>query len=275
MKKIYYIIIALFFTISTFAQITDLQSEIDSLVDVLVKERRQWNEASEKLIVIGEPAADKLLEALMNKSLDSWARRKAAMTLSGINADQIITPCLNVFTDESEEIAVRRNACNALASVNLDKQENLFLFYAKNNNSDIRNVCYQRLGQIGSEKAIKFLISEVDKQQDMGKWIILHILESFDTKEVNEKFIHALCDDNWWMINEYARNILIKRGDDVVEPLQKVLDNQENPEFVRWKAIWVIKDLESPKRNEILKNALKDENWFIRNEAEVALKKEK
>ena len=77
------------------------------------------------------------------------------------------------------------------------------------------------------------------------------------------------------MINEYARNILIKRGDDVVEPLQKVLDNQENPEFVRWKAIWVIKDLESPKRNEILKNALKDKNWFIRNEAEVALKKEK
>ncbi|MBU8891882.1 MAG: hypothetical protein KOO66_03835 [Bacteroidales bacterium] len=275
MKKIYYIIIAVFFTISTFAQTNDLQSEVDSLVDVLVKERRQWNEASEKLIVIGEPAADKLLEALMNKSLDSWARRKAAMTLSGINADQIITPCLNVFTDESEYVSVRINACKALSSVNLNKYEDLFLLYAKNDNSDIRNVCYQRLGQIGSEKAIKFLTSEVDKQQDMGKWIILHILEPFDTQEVNEKFINALCDDNWWMINEYARNTLIKRGNDVLEPIQEILENTENNEFIRWKAIWVIKDLESPQRIKILQKALEDESWFIRNEAEVALKKEK
>ena len=151
----------------------------------------------------------------------------------------------------------------------------MFFHYATDDNQGIRNASYNRLGQIGSEKAISFLVSEVDKQQDMGKWIILHILEPFDTKEVNQKFIYALNDDLWWMINEYAHDVLIKKGEDVLFPLKEIFENKENSEFLRWKAIWVIKDLESSSKYGILQKALNDESWFIRNEAEVALKNDK
>jgi len=99
------------------------QKEIDSLVNVLVKERREWNDASERLIAIGEPAVDKLLEVLLDKNIDSWPRRKAAMTLGGINSSKMITPCLNVFTDETEDIAVRNNACRALSSTDINNYE--------------------------------------------------------------------------------------------------------------------------------------------------------
>ena len=73
-----------FISCNTKGQIPE-QKQIDSLVNVLVKERRQWNEASEKLIAIGEPSVDELTEVLIDKTRDSWVRRKAAMTLKGIN----------------------------------------------------------------------------------------------------------------------------------------------------------------------------------------------
>ena len=249
------------------------QEQIDSLINVLVKERRQWNEASELLIAMGEPAVDELMEVLLDKSIDSWSRRKAAMTLSNINSTQIIEPCLNVFLDTTENVSVRVNACNALSSVDLRDYEDLFLHWAKDDNQGIKNCSYSRLGQIGSDNAIRFLISEVDNQPDMSKWIILHILEPIQTKAVTRKFIEALSDENWWMLNEYAKNVLVKRGEEVINRLNEILNNHENSEFLRWKAIWIIKDIEDSGKFEILQKALNDESWFIRNEAEVALKK--
>ena len=275
--KLKYIIVLLiayplcFINCSSLGQKREMQKEIDSLVNVLVKERRQWNEASELLKTIGEPAVDELLEVLLDKSLDSWSRRKAAMTINGINSQQIIEPCLNIFNDISEDIHVRVNACNALSAVDLSDYEELFLYCAKDVNQGIKNCAYSRLGQIGSDKAIKFLISEVDNQSNMSKWIILHILEPMDTKEVNQKFIQALSDDNWWMLNEFAKIVLVNRGEEVVNSLNEILNNNENSEFLRWKAIWIIKDIESAKKFEILQKALNDESWFIRNEAEDAL----
>jgi len=248
------------------------QNEVDSLVNVLIKERRQWNDASERLKVIGEPAVDKLLNVLLDKSIDSWPRRKAAITLSGINSPKMITPCLNVFTDETEDIAVRNNACRALFSTDITKYEDFFIEYSKVDGR-LRNSCYQQLARIGSEKSINFLVSVVDSCDDMGKWIVLHDLEKYDRDDINQKFIAALDDNTWWMINEYARNVLVKKGEDVLEPINNILSDEENSEFMRWKAIWIIKDLETDKKMPILQNALKDKSWVIRNEAEVALNK--
>jgi len=107
----------------------------------------------------------------------------------------------------------------------------------------------------------------------MGKWIVLHDLEKYNRDDINQKFIAALDDNTWWMINEYARNILVKKGEGVLEPLNNILNNEENSEFMRWKAIWVIKGMETDKKMPILQNALKDKSWVIRNEAEVALNK--
>jgi HEAT repeat protein len=249
------------------------QQNIDSLVNVLVKERRQWNEASERLQIIGEPAVDKLLEVLLDKTIDSWPRRKAAMTLGGISSQKIIKPCLNVFTDESEDIEIRNNACRALLSTDLSGYEDFFIEHALGDNSKIKNSCYQQLGHIGSDKAINFLISEFDNVDDMGKWIVLHDLEKTDNEKVNKIFIKALDDNTWWMINEYARDVLITRGEAVLNSLEQILNNPHNSEFLRWKAIWIISYLETDKKIPILQQALKDKSWVIRNEAEVALNK--
>ena len=276
MKQVYIIIIfvtsLLFCSCENTAQNKE-QKQIDSLITVLVKERRQWNDASEKLKLIGEPAVDELLEVLQDKSIDSWPRRKAAITLSGINAPEMITPCLNVFTDESEEISVRNNACRALLSTDLSGYEDLFIQCAKGNNQKLKNSCYQQLGQIGSDKAIDFLILEFDSANDMGKWIILHDIEKIDREDINHLFIKALDDNAWWMLNEYAHDVLIRKGEIVLSSLEQILNNEDNSDFLRWKAIWIIKDLETDKRNPILQKALIDKSWVVRNEAEVALNK--
>ena len=128
--KIKYIVILSFFTFSICCCKTKGQSpeqkQIDSLINVLVKERWQWNQASIRLQQIGEPAVDKLLNVLEDKSLDGWTRRKAAMTLTHIKSENKIKPCLNIFTDETEDISLRANACRALANVNIGKYEELF-----------------------------------------------------------------------------------------------------------------------------------------------------
>jgi len=249
------------------------QKQIDSLVNVIVIERRQWNDASEKLKLIGEPAVDKLLEVLLDKSIDSWPRRKAAMTLGGINSPKMINTCLKVFTDENEDIAVRNNACRALLSTDLSDYEDFFIQHAKTDNPKLKNSCYQQLGKIGSDKAINFLISEFDSIDDMGKWIVLHDLEKYKVEDINQIFIKALSDNTWWMINEYAHDVLITKGEIVLSSLEQIFNNTDNSEFLRWKVIWILKDLETDKKIPILQQALNDKSWVIRNEADLALKK--
>lgn len=252
---------------------TPEQKQIDSLINILITQRREWNEASELLITIGESTADELISILVNKSFDSWVRRKAAMTLSGVESELKIEPCINVYSDNTDDLHVRVSACNALSKINIDKFEELFLHWATDKNQAIRIAAYNRLAQIGSEKAINFLINEIDSQKDMAHWIILHIIEKVDSDEVNEKFIKALDDEVWWMINEYAREVLITKGENVIESLHEILLNKENSDFMRWKAIWVIKDLNTDKKYRILQNGLNDSCWLVRNEAEVALNK--
>jgi HEAT repeat protein len=268
MKNIAFIICVIFISINSFAQNT-LQSEIDSLVEVLVKERRQWNNASNRLKVIGEPAVDELLEVLLDEKIDSWPRRKAAMTLSGINSEKKIDSCIKLFLDITEEISVRRNACNALQGVDIDRYEDLFIKMSKDENEDIRSVSYMRLGDIGTKNAIERLISVTEEESDMTQWIILHILESIETTEVDQLFLNVLIEDNWWMLDEYIAKILVRRGEKVIDSLVIILNDSQNSEFLRWEAIWIIKDIDGPKSREILQQALNDENFYFRNEAEV------
>lgn len=250
-----------------------IQNQVDSLVNVLVKERRQWNEASEILQVIGEPAVDKLLEVLQDNSIDSWPRRKAALTLGGINSPKMINICLNIFTDENEDIAVRNNACRALLSTDLAGYEDFLIQQAQADNPKLKNSCYQQLGRIGSDKAINFLISEFDSINDMGKWIVLQDLVKYENEDINQLFLKALDDNTWWMINEYAHDVLITKGETVLDSLNQIFNNTDHSEFLRWKAIWIIKDLKTDKKIPILRQALNDKSWVIRNEAEVALNK--
>ncbi len=249
------------------------QNQIDSLVNVLVKERRQWNEASERLQAIGEPVLNELIDILVDKGLDSWVRRKAAFTLSEIESELKIEPCVNIYTDHTDNLQVRINACNALSTENVVKYEELFLFYATNENQGIRMAAYGRLAQIGSDKAINFLIDEVDGQNEMAQWALLRLLEPFESNKVNEKFINALGDSTWWMTNEFIRDVLITKGEDVLEPLSEIYYKQENSDYLRWLAMWIIKDLGTDKKMPILQKALSDKSWIIRNEAEVALNK--
>lgn len=249
------------------------QNQIDSLVSILVNERWQWNEASERLQQIGEPAVDKLISVLTDKSIDSWARRKAAMTLRGIGSSKMLTPCLNVFTDEKDDVQVRNNACRALLSIDMSGYEDFFIQYANGDNPQLKNSCLQQLGHIGSDQAVNFLISEFDSIDDMGKWIVLHDLEKHDNVRINELYIKALDDSHWWMINEYAHDVLAGKGDLVIDSLTQILQNKDNSEFMRWKAIWIIKDLDTDKKVPILQKALNDKSWVIRNEAQVALNK--
>ncbi len=243
---------------------------IDSLVNVLVKERRNWNEASGILIRIGEPAVKPLLAVLSDKTVPEWPRRKAAMTLRDIPSQQIVDPCIQIFCDPEENIDVRINACRALSGKELYAYEDIFLEVAADNDPFLRLVAMHQLWAIGSDQASAIAFKAIKDEHNMVRRAAYEYLSRFDNERVNQVFIEGLFDGDWYA-REYIFMELKARGKAVSESLEGIVYKPEYNESIRWSALNILRYIKSYQKIELFFDMLLDPNWMLRNEAVLAL----
>jgi len=243
---------------------------IDSLVNVLVNERRNWNEASRILIEIGEPAVESLLAVLSNKSLDEWPRRKAAMTLKYIPSQKIADPCIQIYCDTAEDINLRLNACRALRGKNIAKYENIFNEASNHENPYIRLAAMQQLWTMGSEQATNIAFKAIKDEHNIVRRAAYEYLSRFDNERVNQIFIEGLFEGDWYT-REYIFTELKARGKAVSESLEGIVYKPEYNESIRWSALNILRYIKSYQKIELFFEMLLDPNWMLRNEAVLAL----
>ena len=113
---------------------------IDSLVEVLVRERRNWNEASRLLIATGELAVDPLLNIRSDKSIEEWPRRKAAFTLADIPSQRI-----------DPDIRMKRASLWALSRIG-PSDGTAFIRFLNDKDPELVRLALYGLNQPGNEK---------------------------------------------------------------------------------------------------------------------------
>jgi HEAT repeat protein len=243
---------------------------IDELMHILVTERRSWNEASDALVDIGEPAVESLVDVLKDEALDAWPRRKAAMTLRRIKSVNAIEPLMEVFLDKEADPTLRANAGSALEGFKLARWEAALIELSKEDGAGIRIVALARLAEISSETANEAIVTATRDEDSWVRVNALTLLENIESDRTLRIFIDALKDDAW-SVRRRASHTLVKKGEPCVEPLMRVLKDDAWPATGRWNACWILGRIESQKALGALTDALRDESWLIRNEAAVSL----
>jgi HEAT repeat protein len=199
---------------------------IDSLVEVLVRERRNWNEASRLLIDLGEPAVDPLLKILNDRSTGEWSRRKAAITLADIPAQRMAAPCIRICQDTTESMNLRIDAGRALKGKNISSYEKVFLEALQNENPFVRPVALRQLWHMGSGEALKIAFQAIRDEYNMVRRGGYEYLSQFDGASVNQAFLKGLFDMDWY-VREYVFSELISRGETLTGSLEKIAETRE------------------------------------------------
>ncbi len=243
---------------------------IDSLVEVLVRERRNWNEASRLLIETGEPAVDPLLKILSDKSIEEWPRRKAAFTLAEIPSQKIVIGCIRIFQDTSENLNLRIDVCRAMKGKNISSYEKVFLKAVKHENPFMRLVAMRQIWNIGSGEAVKIAFQATRDEYNMVRRGGYEYLSQFNGDSVNQAFLQGLFDNDWY-VREYIFSEIIIRGESLAGALEKIIENPDSGESVRWSSLSILRKIISYRKVEFFFRMQGDPSWMIRNEATLAL----
>ena len=252
------------------AQQADSVEVIDSLVNVLVRERRNWNDASEKLIEFGKPAVDPLIEVLTDQSLPEWPRRKAAFTLRDIPSERIVGPCIHIFQDTLEPVALRIDACRTLKGKDVSQYSHIFMEASNHENPFIRLVAMQRLWALGGDPAKIVSMRGIKDEHNLVRRSAYEYITRLPDYSVNQLLIQGLFDEDWY-VREYIFNELKAGNREVSGYLEDIILNPANDESIRWSAISILRQAEYYQNVHLFIKMLHDPSWMIRNETVLAL----
>jgi len=265
------LIILLIFIPSTSMNSQDQQQEIDSLVALLNKAGREWNDYSIPLIEIGDPAVPSLVEAVKDRSLEQWNRRIAVMTLNSIHSPLWVQPALDILLDPAEDPVLRNQVTAGLRGFRLEevKDELWELFEREKNEfhkSNLANLLVTADTSL-AYKAFKELYIAYDAHIQINA---LTKLVSIRPGESTVWFMKAIQDDNWMTSNSAMDSLITSDHFDAA----KLLETYNEPgtgEEVRWRIVFVFGHRDEPGSIPLLAKALQDESWLVHTEATVGL----
>ncbi|MFC1724742.1 HEAT repeat domain-containing protein [candidate division KSB1 bacterium] len=295
------VIIAFSFVLSSYTQ--ERESEIDKkvneLVNTLVKERRNWNDAAKGLIEIGEPAVEPLIKVLKDKSLDEWTRRNASWVIGDIKSKNAVDPLIEILNDAGFDPQIRAHAANALGKIGSKRAVDLLAQAVESEHLSIRTSAVLALGRLKSEKAIGPLVKSLNDENwmvrinavgglgnigteavidpliraakdenDVVRSTAVRTLAKFKSESVSDVIVNALKDTKW-NVRHTAKEELLKTGLLNFDKIKVLLKDKNS--LTRWYAVHIMSKFPKEVNVELFLNALKDEDWMVRNEAAVAL----
>ncbi len=269
-KVLFSFLVLIYFVSYPYAQVenTDEIKNMEKLINTLVKERRNWDDAARSLIEIGEPAVAPLLEVIKNISLGEWPRRKAVMVLGNIRSEKAISPLSEVFNNKNTENAIRNSALIAIGKTGSERTIDFLIKASEDENDWFRVNAISALGKFRSDRTINVVVKAMNDDFNYVRISVLNVLSENNIKKYTGLFIETLKDPDW-MVRQKASEILLKCGKTVIDPLVKLLD--ENNYITRWETVRIFGKIKSENTVESLIKMLDDRKWMVRNEAAVAL----
>ncbi len=252
------------------AQHNDSIQYIDSLVEVLINERRNWNEVSRLLIGAGDAAVDPLLDVITDKSIPEWPRRKVAFTLAEIPSQRIVEPCIRIFQDPEENMNLRISASRALKGKDISSYENLFLEAVGDQNPFMRLAAMQKIWSIGSYQALKIAYKATHDEHNLIRRGGYEYLSQYEDDSVSLALLNGLFDNDWY-VRSFIFPALIKRGETVASLLKEISKDPEYGESIRWSALSILRQIDTFQDIKFFLKMLVQPSWMIRNEATLAL----
>jgi len=254
---------------------------IEPLMKILRKEeygegawrRIEWNQRGVAWIlgeVRTERAIDLLIDILQDTTIHVWGRIEAAEAVGRIKTEKAVEPLIVILNNKESEPVLRREAGYALGDIQSERAVVSLIKALKENNIIINMGAIYALGHIGSDKAVEALIDALDYADGYVRGQIYSNLRRLQPEREHELLFMAL-EDELWGAREDAVEALLEIGEPVYEHLIKILSDIESSCIARWETVRILGIINSEKFTEPLIEALRDEEWMVRNEAAVAL----
>lgn len=249
----------------------DQQEEIDSLVSLLKKAGREWNDYSLPLIEIGDPAVPALVEAVKDKSLDQWNRRISAMTLNSIHSPLWVQAALEILLDPTEDPVLRNQVTAGLRGFNLDEmKDSLWELFSKEQNEFHKSNLANLLISADTSLAYKAFTEMYLNYDAHIQRNALHNIVRIRPGESTMWFLDALLQDDWMTANSAMDSLVTS----VHFNAAKLLDAYNDPrlsEEEQWRIVYIFGHRDEPESIPLLTEALQNESWLVYTEAAVGL----
>jgi HEAT repeat protein len=249
----------------------ELQARADSLVNLLKKAGREWNDYSRPLIDIGEPAVPALVEVVSDQSLNQWHRRIAAMTLNSIHSPRWINPALNILFDRKEDPVLRNQVTAGLKGFDLSHvKDDLWKVYEEADSEFHRLNIAHLLLTADTLMAYRSFFEIYRRNEGYVKKTALTNLVILRPEESTFWYLDAIQLDDWMTAN-MAMDSLVSFTYFEADELVSLYNDPGTGEEVKWRIVFVFGHRDDPGSIPLLIRALQDDSWLVYTEAAVCL----
>ena len=265
--RVWPVIVALILAANVTAGGESKRQEVDELIQALGQ--RDWQDAVDALVQIGEPAVESLTRKLKDRTVKAWVTHaRAVSALAKIGTQQALEAVVESLKDAALNDYVRGSAAVTLGETRLLQAVEPLAEALRDKSQFVRWKSAQALGMLGSEQGASALIMALRDEDQYVRAAAARSLGEIKSASATDALVDALKDESW-AVRLTARNALLETGRSAVESLIEALGDKDGR--VRWQSAWALGRLKSTEAVEPLLEALEDPDWMIRDEAAVAL----
>ncbi|MBI4301625.1 MAG: HEAT repeat domain-containing protein [Chloroflexi bacterium] len=221
------------------------------------------------LVVVEHDMTNEIADLIAQLKDKNWyPRQMAAETLGKMKAEEAVLPLREALRDQNEW--VRWTACWALGQIGDKEAAAQIAPLLRDQNESVRQKAAEVLGMLAEAVAVESLVEAVGS--DSSRWVRLFAawaLGRAKDKRALKPLVKALRDKEW-NVREKAAEALGEMGEKAIEPLAAAL--KKDNIYVRRSAVAALSKIGGPQAKEVLRQALKDKDWAVREQAQEALK---
>jgi hypothetical protein len=229
----------LVFMAGGFACFAGEREQIEELIGKLGQ--GDWQDATDSLVKIGEPAVEPLIRTLQDKSIKTWViQTRAVEVLTKIGSKQAINAVIKSVEDAGLNSHVRAASARSLGQIKAENAAVSLIDALKDESWIVRLNVREALLQIG---AAEQLIAALKDENSLVRWQAAWVLGRIKSQKAIEPLIAVLADDDWMVSDEAAIALTNINSEKVTEHLTLALKHQDN--HIRKQAAWILNQIES------------------------------
>jgi len=218
---------------------------------------------------IGTPAGEEaLLAALADTTLDPRVRGACAGGLGLIATPRAAAALLGHARGDGPPVLVREAAAALGGHPSPEAIDRLAPLLA-HPDERIRYGAAYGLGEIGSLEAARALLTAVAESPDLLDAAPCREALAAHAEPATARALIPVLDHPTWRVRQAAAEALLLAGEGAAPPLLDAL--ARGSALTRWRAAWLLARVSCAGREDALAWALTDNDWRVRNEAEVSL----